>query len=99
LRLTWDKHSPEDRALTAAEVTEFNRRTVVMAHGLVFAPNASKTTVAFVEQHRHCSAGPDLQVLDAGDSHAHVTRFRPVMTAKRYKENQRKPLKTNKRRR
>ena len=48
LRLTWDKRSREDRALTAAEVREFNRRTVVMAHGLVFAPNASETTVAFV---------------------------------------------------
>ena len=84
LRLTWDKRDPKDRALTAAEVTEFNRRTVVMADALVFASDSSEAAVAFVAQHRHCSAGPELQVIEAGDSHLHMTRFRPVMLADRY---------------
>jgi len=84
LLLTWDKDAPKERELTASEVDEFNRRTVVMADSLVFAPHTTDLFLATVVRYRHCSAGPNLHVLNGNDSALHISLCRPVMTADKY---------------
>ena len=69
---------------TADEVVEFNRRTVVMADSLVFAPKESELAVETTRRYGHCSAGMALDFLDAGSEALHVARFRPVMRPDRY---------------
>jgi hypothetical protein len=73
-----------DRVATSEEVAEFNRRTVVMADSLVFAPEASKWAVETVARYSHCSAGIALDFLDAGTEALHLARLRPVMRPDRY---------------
>lgn len=84
LLLSWGTESPADRHATADEVVEFNRRTVVMADSLVFAPAALELAVETTRRYGHCSAGMSLDFLDAGSEALHVARFRPVMRADRY---------------
>ncbi len=84
LRLAWSSDAPEDRLLTSAELEEFNRRTIVMAEALVFAPTRSESAESAVARYGHCSAGIDFQVLDTRRGALHLSRFRPVMRADRY---------------
>ncbi|MCD4699990.1 MAG: DUF4238 domain-containing protein [Phycisphaerae bacterium] len=84
LHLCWDTSVSENRLLTSAEVDEFNRRTIIMADSLIFAPEQSEYATAAVKRYRQYSAGVDLQVLDDGTGHFHIQRFRPVMSAERY---------------
>lgn len=87
LLLTWDKDAVRERLLQPDEVNEFNRRTTVMAEALVFAPEASESAIQTVAQNKHCSAGIALRVLDSGDSALHMSTFRPVMPAEKYRAN------------
>jgi len=75
---------PATRVATFEEVVEFNRRTVIMADSLVFAPEASESAVETVARYAHCGAGIALDFLDAGTDAVHLARFRPVMRADRY---------------
>ncbi len=75
---------PADRVATSEEVAEFNRRTIVMADSLVFAPEASKWAVETVARYSHCSAGIALDFLDAGTQALHLARLRPVTRPDRY---------------
>lgn len=84
LLLSWRTESAADREATPDEVVEFNRRTVVMADSLVFAPEASELAVETTHRYGHCSAGMALDFLDAGSEALHVARFRPVMRPDRY---------------
>jgi hypothetical protein len=90
LRLSWTinpgtERDETDRVATTDEVVEFNRRTMIMANSLVFAPELSQWAVETTSRQRHCFAGIDLDVLDAGSGVAHLGRFRPVMRPDRYK--------------
>jgi len=84
LLLSWGTESAGDRDARASEVVEFNRRTVVMADSLVFAPAASELAVETTRRYAHCSAGMTLDFLDAGSEALHVARFRPVRRPDRY---------------
>jgi hypothetical protein len=79
LLLSWPTNPPNDRVATSDEVAEFNRRTVVMADSLVFAPEECRWAVETVARYGHCSAGVDLDFFDAGEKALHLARFRPVM--------------------
>jgi len=76
--------SATDRGATVDEMIEFNRRTVVMADSLVFAPEASQLAVETTRRYSHCSAGMALDFIDAGSEALHLARFRPVMRPDRY---------------
>lgn len=84
LLLSWGTESAADRDATVDEVIEFNRRTVVMADSLVFAPEESQFAVETTRRYSHCSAGMALDFLDAGSEVLHLARFRPVMRPDRY---------------
>lgn len=84
LLLSWRTDSAGDRDATPDEVAELNRRTVVMADSLVFAPEAADVAVEMTRRYAHCSAGMELDFLDAGSEALHVARFRPVMRPDRY---------------
>ncbi len=84
LLLSWATELAADRDATVDEVMEFNRRTVVMADSLVFAPEASQWAVETTRRYSHCSAGMALDFLDAGSEGLHLARFRPVMRPDRY---------------
>jgi len=73
-----------DRLATTDEMVEFNRRTVVMASSLVFAPEPSQVAIETTTRHSHCSAGVDLDVLEGSGKTLHLARFRPVMRPDRY---------------
>jgi hypothetical protein len=84
LFLSWETRSAPDRAATADEVIEFNRRTVVMADSIVFAPETSQLAVETTRRYSHCFAGMALDFLDPGSEAVHLARFRPVMRPDRY---------------
>lgn len=84
LLLSWRNESAADRDATPEEMVEFNRRTVVMADSLVFAPEPSEFAVELTRRYGHCSAGMSLEFLDAGSEALHLARFRPVMRPDRY---------------
>lgn len=84
LLLSWPTNPPNDRVATSDEVAEFNRRTVVMADSLVFAPEECRWAVETVARYGHCSAGIDLDFSDAGEKALHLARFTPVMHPGRY---------------
>jgi len=84
LLLTWQNGPPVDREATIDEVVEFNRRTVIMADSLVFAPEASQWAVETTARYGHCSAGMVLDFLDAGGKALHLARLRPIMQSDRY---------------
>ncbi len=84
LQLCWDKSTPEKRLLSQAEVDEFNRRTIIMADSLIFAPEQSESAVAVVARHGKYSAGIDLQVINTDTGAWHRSRFRPVMSVEQY---------------
>jgi hypothetical protein len=79
LLLSWSSEPPVDREATPDEIAEFDRRTVVMADALVFAPDASGSAIETTRRYAHCTAGMVLDVLDTGHESLHVGRFRPVM--------------------
>jgi len=83
LFLSWSSDPPVDRQATSDEISEFNRRTVVMADALVFAPDASESAIETTRRYAHCSAGMVLDVLDTGHESLHIGRFRSVMRADR----------------
>jgi hypothetical protein len=84
LFLSWAAELEIDRDATVDEVVEFNRRSVIMADSLVFAPEASQWAVETTASYGHCSAGVELDVLDAEGGTLHLARFRPVMRLDRY---------------
>jgi Protein of unknown function (DUF4238) len=84
LLLSRSSDPPVDREATPDEVAEFNRRSVVMAGALVFAPEASEGAIETTRRYGHCSAGTVLDVLDTGQGAFHLGRFRPVMRADCY---------------
>lgn len=84
LLLSWSSDPPVDREAQPDEIAEFNRRTVVMAEALVFAPDASESAIETTRRYGHCSAGMVLDVLDTGHEALHLGRFRPVMRADSY---------------
>ncbi|MFQ5961837.1 MAG: DUF4238 domain-containing protein [Candidatus Methylomirabilales bacterium] len=84
LFLAWATEPAVDRDATVDEVVEFNRRTVIMADSLVFAPEPSDWGVETAARYRHCSAGMVLDFLDAGSEALHLARFRPIMQQDRY---------------
>jgi hypothetical protein len=84
LLLSWETKSASDRAATADEMIEFNRRTAVMADSLVFASEPSQLAVETTRRYSHCLAGMALDFLDAGNEAVHLARFRPVMRPDRY---------------
>lgn len=84
LFLSWATEPAADRDATVDEVVEFNRRTVIMADSLVFAPEASPWAVETTARYSHCSAGMALDFLDAGTEALHLARFRPIMRPDRY---------------
>lgn len=75
---------PADREATPAEVAEFNRRTVVMADSLLFAPETSQGSIGLVSRYAHCSAGMVEDVLVTDAEAALIVRFRPVLRAECY---------------
>lgn len=86
LQLDWEDGDPNSTAATAAEVEEFNRRTVIMATNYVFAPDANKSEACeLVKRYRLFSAGMQPpQTLDAGRSALHLLFFRPVMSREQH---------------
>jgi hypothetical protein len=84
LLLSWPTEPAADRDATIDEVVEFNRRTVIMADSLVFAPEASHWAVETTARYSHCSAGIVLDFHDAGGEALHLARFRPIMRPDRY---------------
>ena len=84
LLLSWTAQSPIDRQATVEEVAEFNRRSVVMADSLVFAPERSEWAVETTARYRQCSAGTRFDLLETDSGAFHLARFRPVMRADRY---------------
>jgi hypothetical protein len=84
LRLSWNSNDTDRRTLTSAEAEEFNRRTIVMADSLAFAPEQSESSVKMVRRYSRCSTSSDFQILEAESETIQVARFRPVMAADRY---------------
>jgi Protein of unknown function (DUF4238) len=77
LLLTHEPNSPVSRDLTAVEVQEFNRRTVVMAQEYVFAPERSSAAQAMVARYATTTAGAALDVAETGDGSYHVLPVTP----------------------
>jgi hypothetical protein len=84
LTLSWSSDPAVDREATSDEIAEFNRRTVVMADSLVFAPDASERAIEATRRYSHCSAGIVQDMLDTGHETLHLARFRPVMRSDCY---------------
>lgn len=84
VHLSWNKDNPDARVGTSKEIDELNRRTIIMAESLVFAPTESRQALAAVTRYRQYFAGVDRQVLDAGLESLQVLRFRPVFGVDQY---------------
>ncbi len=86
LRLTRPGGAPEERVLPSYMVDEFNRRTIIMAESLVFAPARSPAAIDAVSQYRAFRAGMDVETRDRGENRfLTLTRFRPVLEPSQYR--------------
>ncbi len=86
IRLDWKPANPESVYAKPEEVSEFNRRTVIMASNYVFAPHTNAVEASeLVQCYQHFSAGMQpLQTLDVGLSLIHKQFFRPVVSRDQY---------------
>ena len=86
IRLDWKSGSTDYVSATPDEVSEFNRRSVVMASSYVFAPDANAAAASeIVQRHRQFSAGMQPpQTMDGGLSAIHKLFFRPVVSRDQY---------------
>ena len=86
IRLDWKPANPESVYAKPEEVSEFNRRTVIMASSYVFAPHTNAVEAGeLVQCYQQFSAGMQpLQTLDVGLSVIHKQFFRPVVSRDQY---------------
>ena len=86
IRLDWKSGSTDSVSATPDEVSEFNRRSVIMASSYVFAPDANAAAASkIVQRYRQFSAGMQpLQTMDGGSSVIHKAFFRPVVSRDQY---------------
>ena len=86
IRLDWKSGSTESLIAKPEEVSEFNRRTVIMASNYVFASHANAAAASeIVQRYRQFSAGMQPpQTMDAGLSAIHKLFFRPVVSRDQY---------------
>ena len=86
IRLDWKSGGTDSVFATPEEVSEFNRRTVIMASNYVFAPNANAAAASeIVQRYRQFSAGlQPPQTRDGGGSVIHKLFFRPVVSRDQY---------------
>jgi len=84
LKFSW-KEEPVDAHMTAEDVLEFNRRTVVMAEKVIFAPAQSEEFQRLVSDHSHCKAGFRVDTLHHSSGLWMLTSHWPVMPDEEYK--------------
>ena len=86
IRLDWKSDSTESVSATPEEVSEFNRRSVIMASSYVFAPDANAAAASeIVQRHRQFSAGMQPpQTIGGGLSAIHKLFCRPVVSRDQY---------------
>ena len=78
LNLSWREGLAERRPARPEEAAEFNRRMIVMAKRLVFAPSSMSDIDKTVLKHSKYEAGMQIDTLEVPDGAYHVSRFRPV---------------------
>ena len=86
IRLDWKSSSTKSEYAKPEEVSEFNRRTVIMASSYVFAPHANAAAASeIVQRYQQFSAGMQpLRTIDSGLSVIHKRFFRPVVSRDQY---------------
>jgi len=83
LKFSW-KDEPFDAHISAEEVSEYNRRTVVMADKVVFAPAQSVELLRCVADYSNCNAGFRLNALHHSSGSSLLYSRWPVMPVEEY---------------
>ncbi|GEM_PF-5232096 len=77
VKFTWNG-TEESVELQKDQVTEYNRRTIIMANKYIFSPETSQHLIQQISKFHDIQAGYDLSNMWYGNGAAHIARFIPV---------------------